>query len=122
MINQLNCAAASGGSSTLEQAAAARRSNAVGQRRDRASRALLVERAAELGEAAGLADHEPAQLHHPRLHHQRELAPGEVAQVGVEVAAVLRGRRTSSWTGSLASSTVAMTISANRRSLSAKCL
>ena len=52
--------------------------------------AALVEDPAELREAARLGDHEPPQLQQPRLHHLRELAPREVAQVGLEVAAVLQ--------------------------------
>ena len=35
----------------------------------------------------------------PRLHHQRELPAGQVAQVGLEVAAVLRARAPRRWTG-----------------------
>ena len=60
----------------------------LGERRHRALGAALVERAPQVGEARRLADHEPPQLEHLRLHHRRELALREVAQVGGDVAAV----------------------------------
>ena len=58
----------------------------------RPSRTTLVEDPTELGEAAGLSDHEPAQLQQPGLHHPRELTAREVGQVSREVARVLEAQ------------------------------
>ena len=55
------------------------------ERLDRAPGPALVVGAAELGKAAGLADHEAAQREQPRLHHALELALGQCAQVGLDV-------------------------------------
>ena len=121
MISQLKWAAASCGSSSLSTPRSARLSKASASAADRAAGAELVEGPAELREAAGLADHDPAQLEQARLHHPREQPAGQVAQVGLDVAAVAQVEHLL-WVGSPASLTVPTTISEKSRSLSAKCL
>lgn len=61
------------------------------QRGDCPLGATFVEGAAELREAPGLADDQPAQLQDPGLHHDRELPACQVAKVRIDVAAVLEG-------------------------------
>jgi len=69
MISQLKCAAASCGSSISSTPRAARRSKVSASAAIVRPGAALVEERAELREAAGLRNHEPAQRQQPRLHH-----------------------------------------------------
>ena len=122
ITSQLKWAAASSGSSS---SSAPRRRGArtprPGPRPCGAGRARRTLRPSS-GKRPGLADHEPPQLHQLRLHHRRRAGAGRGR------AGRPRGRRrrrapaTSPSTGSPAASTALVTISANRRSLSAKCL
>jgi hypothetical protein len=51
----------------------------------------LVVGARQLREAAGLSDHQPAQLEHLRLHLGGEVPAGQLAQVLLQVAGVPEG-------------------------------
>ena len=70
----------------LERAARGEPLERARQCLDRAPGPSLVVGAAELRKAAGLADHEAAQREQPRLHDALELALGQRAQVGLDVA------------------------------------
>ena len=82
-------AAASSGSSRSSAPRSASRPKALASAAVAAAEAALVERPAELGKAADLADHKPAEREQARVEDGVELAPGEVAQVCLEIRASL---------------------------------